>query len=104
MYLGMPDTRAAIAFLKQEYGSYYAHSQTYQDGSHGNVIYTTKGIEFQRFSPSGSVHITWNRAAARLKELVSTQDYLLRQKRNAGTPSCKIFNSAARRCPRRCPA
>ena len=75
MYLGMPDTRAAIAFLKQEYGSYYAHSQTYQDGSHGNVIYTTKGIEFQRFSPSGSVHITWNRAAARLKELVSTQDY-----------------------------
>ena len=75
MYLGMPDTKAAVAFLKQEYGPYYAHSQTYQDGSHGTVIYTAKDIEFRRYSPSGSVHIPWSRAAARLKELVSSQDY-----------------------------
>ena len=75
MYLGMPDTRAAVAFLKQEYGSYYAHSQTYQDGSHGTVIYTAKDIEFRRYSPGGSVHIPWSRAAARLKELISGQDY-----------------------------
>ena len=76
MYLGMPDTRAAVAFLKQEYGSYYAHSQTNQDGSHGTVIYTAKDIEFRRYSPGGSVHIPWSKAAARLKELVSAQDYL----------------------------
>ena len=75
MYLGMPDTRAAVAFLKQEYGSYYAHSQTYQDGSHGTVLYTAKDIEFRRYSPGGSVHISWSRAAARLKELISGQDY-----------------------------
>ena len=75
MYLGMPDTKAAVAFLKQEYGPYYAHSQTYQDGSHGTVIYSAKDIEFRRYSPSGSVHIPWSRAAARLKELVSGQDY-----------------------------
>ena len=48
---------------------------TYQDGSHGTVIYTAKDIEFRRYSPSGSVHIPWSRAAARLKELVSSQDY-----------------------------
>ena len=76
LFLGMPDTRATVAFLKQEYGSYYAHSQTYQDGSHGTVIYTTKDIEFRRYSPGGSVHIPWSKAAARLKELVSAQDYL----------------------------
>ncbi len=75
MYLGMPDTKAALAFLKREYGSYYGHSQTYQDGSSGIVNYSPKGITFQRFSPSGSFSITWNRAAARLKELVSGQDY-----------------------------
>ena len=75
MYLGMPDTRAAVAFLKQEYGSYYAHSQTYQDGSHGTVLYTAKDIEFRRYSPGGSIHISWSRAAARLKELISGQDY-----------------------------
>ena len=75
MYLGMPDTKAAVAFLKQEYGPYYAHSQTYQDGSHGTVLYTAKDIEFRRYSPGGSVHISWSRAAARLKELVSGQDY-----------------------------
>ena len=67
MYLGMPDTKAALAFLKREYGSYYGHSQTYQDGSSGIVNYSPKGITFQRFSPSGSFSITWNRAAARLK-------------------------------------
>lgn len=75
LFLGMPDTRATIAFLKQEYGSFYSHSQTYQDGSHGTVIYTTKDIEFRRYQPSGSIHIPWNRAAARLKELASAQDY-----------------------------
>ena len=64
MYLGMPDTKAALTFLKQEYGSYYGHSQTYQDGSGGIVNYSPKGITFQRFSPSGSFSITWNRAAA----------------------------------------
>mgnify|MGYP000296695424 CR=1 FL=1 len=49
----MPDTKAAVAFLKQEYGSFYSHSQTYQDGSHGTVIYTTKDIEFRRYQPAG---------------------------------------------------
>ena len=76
LFLGMPDTRATIAFLKQEYGSFYSHSQTYRDGSHGTVIYTAKGIEFRRYQPSGSIHIPWSRAAARLKELVSAQAYL----------------------------
>ena len=71
----MPDTRATIAFLKQEYGSFYSHSQTYRDGSHGTVIYTAKGIEFRRYQPSGSIHVPWSRAAARLKELASAQDY-----------------------------
>ena len=75
LFLGMPDTRATIAFLKQEYGSFYSHSQTYRDGSHGAVIYTTKDIEFRRYQPTGSIHIPWSRAAARLKELASTQDY-----------------------------
>ena len=51
MYLGIPDTRAAVAFLKQEYGSYYGHTLTYQDGSIGTVIYTAKDIEFRRYSP-----------------------------------------------------
>ena len=76
LFLGMPDTKATIAFLKQEYGSFYSHSQTYQDGSHGTVIYSTKDIEFRRYQPSGSIHIPWSRAAARLKELVSAQAYL----------------------------
>ena len=53
LFLGMPDTKAAVAFLKQEYGSFYSHSQTYQDGSHGTVIYTTKDIEFRRYQPAG---------------------------------------------------
>ena len=75
LFLGMPDTKAAVAFLKQEYGSFYSHSQTYQDGSHGTVIYTTKDIEFRRYQPGGSIHIPWSRAAARLKELASAQDY-----------------------------
>jgi len=75
LFLGMPDTRATIAFLKQEYGSFYSHSQTYRDGSHGTVIYTAKGIEFRRYQPSGSIHVPWSRAAARLKELASAQDY-----------------------------
>ena len=75
LFLGMPDTRATIAFLKQEYGSFYSHSQTYRDGSHGTVIYTAKGIEFRRYQPSGAIHVPWSRAAARLKELASTQDY-----------------------------
>ena len=73
LFLGMPDTKAAVAFLKQEYGSFYSHSQTYQDGSHGTVIYTTKDIEFRRYQPGGSIHIPWSRAAARLKELASAQ-------------------------------
>lgn len=75
LFLGMPDTRATIAFLKQEYGPFYSHSQTYRDGSHGTVIYTAKGIEFRRYQPSGSIHVPWSRAAARLKELASAQDY-----------------------------
>ncbi len=75
LFLRMPDTRATIAFLKQEYGSFYSHSQTYRDGSHGTVIYTAKGIEFRRYQPSGAIHVPWSRAAARLKELASTQDY-----------------------------
>ena len=66
LFLGMPDTRATIAFLKQEYGPFYSHSQTYRDGSHGTVIYTAKGIEFRRYQPSGSIHVPWSRAAARL--------------------------------------
>ena len=75
LFLRMPDTRATIAFLKQEYGSFYSHSQTYRDGSHGTVIYTAKGIEFRRYQPSEAIHVPWSRAAARLKELASTQDY-----------------------------
>lgn len=74
LFLGMPDTRATIAFLKQEYGSFYSHSQTYQDGSHGTVIYTTKDIEFRRYQPAGP-YTPRNRAAALLKELASAQDY-----------------------------
>ena len=75
MYLGMPDTKAAVAFLKQEYGPHYGHNQTYQDGGSGFVHYSPKGMEFQHFSPGGSFRLTWNRIAARLKELVSGQDY-----------------------------
>ena len=63
LFLGMPDTRATIAFLKQEYGSFYSHSQTYRDGSHGTVIYTAKGIEFRRYQPSGSMGRVWTRWA-----------------------------------------
>lgn len=39
------------------------------------MIYTTKDIEFRRYQPGGSIHIPWSRAAARLKELASAQDY-----------------------------
>lgn len=53
LFLGMPDTRATIAFLKQEYGSFYSHSQTYRDGSHGTVIYTQRALSSGATSPAG---------------------------------------------------
>ena len=99
MYLGIPDTRAAVAFLKQEYGSYYGHTLTYQDGSSGIVNYSSKGITFQRFSPSGSFSITWNRAAARLKELVSSQDYFTPEEKERWDAMVREFQQRGEALP-----
>ena len=70
-----PDSRAAIAFLKEEYG-YFGHSHTFLGVSSGFVTYSAKGMNLQHYAPNYEKMLKWNAVERRLRQLITEKRYL----------------------------
>ena len=67
-YRTNPDAKAAVAFLKNEYGI-GGHSFTYQDGSSGFVDHDGKGISFRQWGTNKQKALSWSQVHRRIVEL-----------------------------------
>ena len=76
LYQHQPDPKTAVAFLKEEYGSYYGHSHTFLDGTTGFADYSGKGVTFSRNHFQQSATIKWTALEKRLRQLIAGGDYL----------------------------
>lgn len=76
-YQSMPTEKAAIDFIKQEYG-FYGHSQTFADGTSGFVDYQPSiGMKFSRYAdPDSQTVIKWADVEKNLRTLISADLYL----------------------------
>lgn len=73
-YRTSPDAKAAVAFLKNEYGI-GGHSFTYQDGSSGFVDHDGKGISFRHWSNNQQKTLSWSQVHRRIAELIRSGRY-----------------------------
>ena len=80
LYQHQPDPKAAVAFLKEEYG-YYGHSHTFLDGTSGSADYSGKGLKFSWDHYRESTSIKWPALEKRLRQLVASGDYLTEQQK-----------------------
>ena len=80
LYQHQPDPKAAVAFLKEEYG-YYGHSHTFLDGTSGSADYSGKGLKFSWDHYRESTTIKWPALEKRLRQLVASGDYLTEQQK-----------------------
>ena len=76
LYQHQPDHKAALAFLKDEYGSYYGHSHTFLDGAAGFADYSGKGLKFSWDHFRQTTTIKWPALEKRLRQLIADGDYL----------------------------
>ena len=81
LYQHQPDPKTAVAFLKEEYGSYYGHSHTFLDGTSGSADYSGKGLKFSWDHYRESTTIKWPALEKRLRQLVAAGDYLTEQQK-----------------------
>ena len=81
LYQHQPDPKTAVAFLKEEYGSYYGHSHTFLDGTSGSADYSGKGLKFSWDHYRESTTIKWPALEKRLRQLVASGDYLTEQQK-----------------------
>ena len=70
-----PDTKAAVSFLKSEYGI-GGHSRTYRSGLSGFVDHDGKGLAFQEWQNKQKYVISWTRVHHRIGELIKYDRYL----------------------------
>jgi len=76
LYQQGPDSKAAVSYLKKEYG-YFGHSHTFLDNSQGFVNYSTgKGMTIQRYEPKQETTVKWNAIDKRLRTLIAEGGYL----------------------------
>lgn len=73
-YQTNPDAKAAIAFLKDEYGI-GGHSFTYQDGSPGFVDHDGKGLSFRQWGTNKQKTLSWSQVHRRIAELIRVNRY-----------------------------
>ena len=81
LYQHQPDPKTAVAFLKEEYGSYYGHSHTFLDGTSGSADCSGKGLKFSWDHYRESTTIKWPALEKRLRQLVAAGDYLTEQQK-----------------------
>lgn len=81
-YQSMPTEKAAIDFIKQEYG-YYGHSHTFTDGTAGFVDYQPSlGMKITRYSnPESQTILKWLDVEKYLRSLVFSDRYLSEQEK-----------------------
>ena len=75
LYQRQPAPKAAVAFLKEEYG-YSGHSHTFLDGTSGFVDYSGKGLTFSWDHFRQETTIKWPALEKRLRQLIADGDYL----------------------------
>ena len=75
MYQHQPDTKTAVAFLKDEY-NWYGHSHTFMDGSSGFINYSPKGMKLDHYKPAYEKTLKWNAVEKRLRTLIAEDSYL----------------------------
>jgi len=76
LYQHGPDIKAAVSYLKKEYG-YFGHSHTFLDNSQGFVNYSTgKGMTIQRYEPKQETTVKWNAIDKRLRTVIAEGGYL----------------------------
>ncbi|MDO5300712.1 MAG: DEAD/DEAH box helicase, partial [Clostridia bacterium] len=75
LYQHQPDAKAAIDFLKKEYGI-SGHSHTFLDGSYGFADYSAKGLRLYHSDTKTETNIKWNVLEKRLRMIVTEGSYL----------------------------
>ncbi len=82
LYQHQPDPKTAVAFLKEEYGSYYGHSHTFLDGtSRFCGLLRQRLLKFSWDHYRESTTIKWPALEKRLRQLVAAGDYLTEQQK-----------------------
>ncbi len=66
MYQHKPDTKTAIAFLKDEY-NWFGHSHTFMDGSSGFINYSPKGMKIDYYKSAYEKTLKWSAVEKRLR-------------------------------------
>ena len=75
-YIQHPTEKAAIDFMKNEFG-WYGHSHTFLDGTSGYVDYQpSKGMSINRYGVEEQVTLNWKTIDKYLRALVGTDRYL----------------------------
>ncbi len=70
-----PDTKAAVAFLKKEFGI-GGHSQTFRNGTSGMVDHDGKGLSFRQWGNDQKHTLSWTQVHRQITQLIKYDRYL----------------------------
>ncbi|MCD7991708.1 MAG: hypothetical protein LUK37_08000 [Clostridia bacterium] len=76
LYKKNPTQKAAVDFLKNEFG-WYGHSHTFADGTSGFIDYQpSKGMTIDHYNTNSKSTVKWTEIEKYLRALVATDRYL----------------------------